>query len=110
MYVLSHPAILICTGAPVTFDTALNIEVAIFYKLIQNHVKQCHVRFESSIQIWTRTPLIFNMGLNSIVAISKACTPSVQSVSITNEVVNSNFDYGEVYSIQHCVIKFVCDL
>ena len=34
----------------------------------------------------------------------------MQSVSITTKVVNSNPAHGEVYSIQHYVIKFVCDL
>ena len=34
----------------------------------------------------------------------------VQSVPITTNVVSSNPDHGEVYSIQHYVIKFVSDL
>jgi hypothetical protein len=34
----------------------------------------------------------------------------VQSVSITTKVVSSNPGYVEVYSIQHCVIKFVSAL
>jgi len=34
----------------------------------------------------------------------------VQSVPITTKVVSSNPVYGEVYSIQHYVIKFVSDL
>jgi hypothetical protein len=34
----------------------------------------------------------------------------VQSVPITTEIVSSNPADGEVYSIQHYVIKFVCDL
>ena len=34
----------------------------------------------------------------------------VQPVSITTEVVSSNPAHGEVYSIQHHVIKFVSDL
>jgi len=34
----------------------------------------------------------------------------MQSVSITTEVVSSNPADGEVYSIQHYVIKFVSDL
>ena len=34
----------------------------------------------------------------------------VQSVSITTEVVSSNPAHGEVYSIQHYVIKFDSDL
>jgi hypothetical protein len=34
----------------------------------------------------------------------------VQSVPITNQVVSSNPVHGEVYSIQHYVIKFVSDL
>jgi len=33
-----------------------------------------------------------------------------QSVPITNKVVSSNTDYGEVYSIRHYVNKFVSDL
>jgi gamma-glutamylcyclotransferase (GGCT)/AIG2-like uncharacterized protein YtfP len=35
---------------------------------------------------------------------------SVQSVPITTKVVSSNAVHGEVYSIQHYVIKFVSDL
>ena len=35
---------------------------------------------------------------------------SVQSVPITTEVVRSNPAHGEVFSIQHYVIKFVSDL
>jgi len=35
---------------------------------------------------------------------------SVQSVPITTKIVNSNPAHGEVYSIQHDVIKFVHDL
>jgi hypothetical protein len=34
----------------------------------------------------------------------------VQSVPITTKVVSSNPIHGEVYSIQHYVIKFVSDL
>jgi hypothetical protein len=34
----------------------------------------------------------------------------MQSVSITTNVVSSNLAHGEVYPIQHCVIKFVSDL
>ena len=34
----------------------------------------------------------------------------VQSVPITTNVVSSNSVHGEVYSIQHYVIKFVSDL
>ena len=34
----------------------------------------------------------------------------VQSVSITTKVVSSNIIHGKVYSIQHCVIKFVSDV
>ena len=35
---------------------------------------------------------------------------TVQSVPITTKVVSSNPVHGEVYSIQHYVIKFVSDL
>jgi hypothetical protein len=35
---------------------------------------------------------------------------TVQSVPITIQVVNSNPVYGEMYSIQHYVIKLVSDL
>jgi hypothetical protein len=35
---------------------------------------------------------------------------TVQSVPITTQVVNSNPVYGEMYSIQHYVIKLVSDL
>ena len=35
---------------------------------------------------------------------------SVESVSITTKVVSLNPVHGEVYSIQHYVIKFVSDL
>ena len=34
----------------------------------------------------------------------------MQSVYITNNVVSSNPTNGEVYSIQHYVVKFVSDL
>jgi hypothetical protein len=34
----------------------------------------------------------------------------VQSASITTKIVSSNTAHGDVYSIQHYVIKFVCDL
>ena len=34
----------------------------------------------------------------------------MQLVPITTDVVNSNLDHGEVYSIKHYVIKFVSDL
>jgi hypothetical protein len=34
----------------------------------------------------------------------------VQSVPITTQVVSSNLIHGEVYLIQHYVIKFVSDL
>ena len=37
-------------------------------------------------------------------------TTPVRSVPITTNVVSSNLVYGEVYSIQHYVIKFVSDL
>jgi hypothetical protein len=33
----------------------------------------------------------------------------MQSVPITTDIVGSNLDQGEVYSIQHYVIKFVSD-
>jgi hypothetical protein len=32
------------------------------------------------------------------------------SVPITTKIVNSNLVHGEVYSIQHYVLKFACDL
>jgi hypothetical protein len=35
---------------------------------------------------------------------------SVQSVPITTKVVSLNLIHGEVYSIQHYVMKFVSDL
>ena len=35
---------------------------------------------------------------------------SVQSMHITTEVVSSNIVQGEVYSMQHYMIKFVSDL
>ena len=34
----------------------------------------------------------------------------MQLVPITTKVVSSNPDLGEVYSVQHCVIKLVSDL
>ena len=34
----------------------------------------------------------------------------MQSVPITTKIVSSNLAHGEVYSIQHYVIKFVSDL
>jgi hypothetical protein len=34
----------------------------------------------------------------------------MQSVLMTTNVVSSNPAHGEMYSIQHCVIKFVSDL
>ena len=37
-------------------------------------------------------------------------TYCMQSVSITTEVVSLNPAHGEVYSIQHYVLKFVSDL
>ena len=37
-------------------------------------------------------------------------TTTVQSAPITTNVVSSNPVHGEVYSIQHYVIKFVSDL
>ena len=37
-------------------------------------------------------------------------TLPIQSVSITTNVVSSNPAHGEVYSIQHYVIKFVSDM
>jgi hypothetical protein len=36
--------------------------------------------------------------------------PPVQSVSITTNIMSSNPVHGEVYSIQHYVIKFISDL
>ena len=35
---------------------------------------------------------------------------SIQSVAFTIKVVSSNLTHGEVYSIQHYVLKFVSDL
>jgi hypothetical protein len=35
---------------------------------------------------------------------------SMQSVPITTDVVSSSLDQGEVYKLQHYVIKFVSDL
>jgi hypothetical protein len=34
----------------------------------------------------------------------------MQSVSLTTDLVSSNLDQGEVYKLQHYVIKFVSDL
>jgi hypothetical protein len=34
----------------------------------------------------------------------------MKSVSITTKIVSSNPAYGEMYSIQHYVIKFISDL
>jgi hypothetical protein len=41
---------------------------------------------------------------------TKCFSGLMQSVPITTKVVSSNPAYGEVYSIQHYVIKFVSDL
>jgi hypothetical protein len=42
-----------------------------------------------------------------IIVILRLC---LQSVPITTKVVSANLAHGEVYSIQHYVIKFVSDL
>ena len=34
----------------------------------------------------------------------------MQSVPINTNIVSSNPAHGEVYSVQHCVIKFISDL
>jgi hypothetical protein len=46
-------------------------------------------------------------GRDSMVA---GFTATVQSVPITTKVVSSNPVHGDMYSIQHYVIKFVSDL
>ena len=53
-----------------------------------------------------------NIMLNGIICIINILDFQllVQSVSITTKVVSSNPGYVEVYSIQHCVIKFVSAL
>ena len=48
--------------------------------------------------------IVNNQGLHGMFDIP------VQSAPITNKVVSSNLVHGEVYSIQHYVIKFVSDL
>ena len=64
--------------------------------------------------MWTRHLYIcFNTTLTSF---QFSCLPVVviqlhmQSVPITTKVVSSNSAHGEVYSIQHWVIRFVSDL
>jgi hypothetical protein len=49
--------------------------------------------------------MVFNATFYNISVIS-----FVQSVPITSKVASSNPVHGEVYSIQHYVIKFVGDL
>jgi hypothetical protein len=49
--------------------------------------------------------------MGGLVFVSRKPQPQmVQSVPITTNVVSSNAAPGEVYSIQHYVIKFVSDL
>ena len=55
-----------------------------------------------------RTGLIFFLSGSKVWHIS-ICLP-VQSVSITTKVESSNRGHGEMYTIQHYVIKFVSDL
>ena len=60
---------------------------------------------------------IFSTGLNYTAAVVVViagkwidlCLP-IQSVHITTEAVSSNPAHGEVYSIQHYLIKFVSEL
>jgi hypothetical protein len=52
------------------------------------------------ILLWIRVVIIWKLDLQL----------PVQSVPITTNVVSSNPVHGEVYSIQHYVIKFVSDL
>jgi hypothetical protein len=51
-----------------------------------------------------------NWGRSGLIVWQLDLQLPVQSVSITTEVVSSNPVHGEVYSIQHYVIKFVSDL
>jgi hypothetical protein len=60
---------------------------------------------------------IFSTGLNYtgavVVVIAGKCIDlwlPIQSVHITTEAVGSNPAHGEVYSIQHYLIKFVSEL
>jgi len=49
---------------------------------------------------------------DKFILINRGCwgRDRIQSVPITTKVVGSNPAHGEVYSIQHFVIKFFCDL
>jgi hypothetical protein len=57
--------------------------------------------------------IVFNATFNNISVVSWRSVDlqlPVRSVLITNKVVSSNPIHGDVYSMQHYVIKFVSDL
>ena len=77
------------------FNTKVKVEVigTIFYSTSQPVM-------ETDLQVYTNTSLSF---LN-------CSAPPMQSVPIITKVVSLNPDHGQVFSIQHYVIKVVSDL
>jgi len=72
-------------------------------------------KYNSKFSVWPHTILIFQysnlMGAVVVVIVWwVAVHLPTQSVHITTNVASSHPDHGEVYSIQHYVIKFVNDL
>ena len=57
-----------------------------------------------------RSSMIRRRAIMTVIVWSLDLQLPMQSVSITTKVVSSNPAYGEVYSTQHYVIKFVSDL
>ena len=57
-----------------------------------------------------RSSMIRRRAIMTVIVWSLDLQLPMQSVSITTKVVSLNPAYGEVYSTQHYVIKFVSDL
>ena len=73
------------------------------YQILTGHILQSIVRFTYKRPICSSCcPITWGAVVAVII--------SVQSVPITTKVVSLNPVHGEVYSIQHHVIKFVSDL
>ena len=67
------------------------------FSISENYSQHCQTTLS-----WSKYYSLVSIGVNRSVP--------VQSVTITTKVVSSTPVHGEVYSIQHYVIKFVSDL
>jgi hypothetical protein len=96
------------------FDSPFKFEPAKFYCIciiIESLIMQIFFLRKSLIILERKSEIFLKVALNTIpLSLTLDLQLLEQSVHITTKVVSSNPIHSDVYSIQHCVKKFVSDL